>query len=168
VLLLLALLPAGAPAAVPESVGFNNHLFWDSTWRRHSSHHPDEHEAGANVQRLDVGWAQLEPDDGVFSPDSVARLDAIVNGASALGIRSLLTVSGTRAGRRAPRQGPWQLSERPRRSFWRYPPTNPLTYGDFISWLTDRYGSKLSGIEVWNEPNALGSANLISGTWRRR
>jgi hypothetical protein len=46
--------------------------------------------------------------------------------------------------------------------YWTYPPSDPSTYGRFVAWLTSRYGSRLAGVEVWNEPNKPDGSNFVS------
>jgi Cellulase (glycosyl hydrolase family 5) len=109
----------------------------------------------AKVVRLETSWALLEPNDGQHvDPGVLSGLDRFVNDASASGIGVALTVDTT----------PCWASTAPA-SLLRacvagqinhanaWPPARPSDYAAIVSFLTRRYGTKLTAIEVWNEPD---------------
>lgn len=163
----LAALVVSAPttvASVPAVVGFNDHAYDNSG----SEDLPQSlwlaHMAGANTIRIDIGWNSFEPQPGTYYPPHVAALDAIINGAVNDGMKTLLMVNGTPCWASTdPLNIGGNCSLDPSSApYWNYPPRNPSDYGNFVGWLTSRYGSELAGVEVWNEPNAPGDENFIS------
>ncbi len=93
--------------------------------------------AGFNWMRQQVQWAAMEPQKGNFGTDTTAQLDQFVNGASAKGIKILLSIVkspdwvGTKGGL----------------------PTKTQDFTDFMSFLTQRYKGKVQAYEIWNEQN---------------
>jgi polysaccharide biosynthesis protein PslG len=96
--------------------------------------------AGANVLRVDVGWASLEVSRHHYESGYLAKLDALARDAKARRIKLLVTLWWT------PR---WASAG----GAWNDPPSNPADYGDFARFITARYGSELVAVEAWNEPN---------------
>ncbi len=105
--------------------------------------------------RLDVLWSEFEPAAGSYDTARLARLDQVVDQIHAAGADILLTV----------RNVPEWASDA---SYWTdpppgvpagYKPNYPMTQaalprlGDFAESLARRYGSKVQGLECWNEPN---------------
>jgi hypothetical protein len=106
--------------------------------------------AGANIVRAPVEWRAIEwLRAGSYEAAYVERLDLFVNEAAARGIKVLATLATT---------PPWASAG----GAWNDAPANPATLGDFVRWLTSRYGSKLAAVEVWTEPNW--RSNLIAPT----
>ena len=109
----------------------------------------------ARVVRVDFGWSLLEPNGPTLDPQALARADRLVEDASRAGIEIVATVAGTpcwassapaailkgcASGRTADGAGSW-------------PPRDASTYAAFLTALVQRYGTKLTAIEVWNEPD---------------
>lgn len=109
----------------------------------------------ARVVRVDFGWSQLEPNGPSLDPQALARADRLVEDASRAGIKVVATVASTpcwassappailkgcASGRTADGAGSW-------------PPRDASTYAAFLAALVQRYGTKLTAIEVWNEPD---------------
>jgi hypothetical protein len=109
----------------------------------------------ARVVRVDFGWSLLEPNGPSLDPQALARADRLVEDASRAGIKVVATVASTpcwassapaailkgcASGRTANGAGAW-------------PPRDPSTYAAFLTALVQRYGTKLTAIEVWNEPD---------------
>ncbi|MBA2343233.1 MAG: cellulase family glycosylhydrolase [Thermoleophilaceae bacterium] len=111
---------------------------------------------GANTVRVDVWWSVLEAaGKGKYSGWYLDRLDRFVAGANARGIKVLPALLWSPCwASSAPvslKFGCWPGWEQ--RRVHLYPPLSPQAYGDIVGFLTRRYGSKLAGIAVWNEPN---------------
>jgi hypothetical protein len=83
------------------------------------------------------------------------RLDRLVNGASARGMQVIATVWGTPCWASSAPASVKQGCANP--NWWgegvQYPPAKASDFGDVTRFLTARYGTKLAGLEVWNEPN---------------
>jgi polysaccharide biosynthesis protein PslG len=96
--------------------------------------------AGANVLRVDVGWASLEIAKRRYEAGYLAKLDALARGAKARGIKLIATLW-------------WTPSWASAGGAWNDAPSNPADYGNFARFITARYGSELAAVEAWNEPN---------------
>lgn len=155
---------SAAQGAVPQLHGFNNHTFVDATTTPDPTSSIDltqrlEQQAGANVQRVDVSWLAIQPSSGVYDAHAVSVLDQVVGGAAADGMQTLVMLASTPCwASRSLKLGDTCLAPR----YWTYPPSDPSTYGRFVAWLTNRYGSRLAGVEVWNEPNKPDGSNFTS------
>jgi polysaccharide biosynthesis protein PslG len=104
--------------------------------------------AHANVMRVDIDWRTMEwSGRGIYDSTYLAQSDTLVSGAAQRGIKVLYTIATT---------PPWASSG----GAWNDPPTNPSDYGNFAKFITGRYGTKLAGVEVWNEPEI--NNNLIA------
>ncbi len=155
---LLVLLLTGSNAqAGPAFRGVQLHALWPDVSEADMDRELDlARDANANVVRVDVGWASLEDEaKGKWNSWYLPRLDRLVNGAAARGMRVLPTVWGT----------PCWASSAPATvkagcanpDWWgvgvQYPPTRSSDYADIMRFVAARYGAKLAGLEVWNEPN---------------
>lgn len=144
---------AGSTAALarPQYRGAQVHCLWSAVSGAEMTQELDAlQSAGANVLRVDVGWATLETAKGHYDPTYLAKLDALLSGAHARGIKVIATLWQT------PR---WASSA----GAWNDPPSNPADYGAFARFITARYGTELAAVEAWNEPeinNDLISSNL--------
>lgn len=160
VLVVLASLALGASpalAAGPSLKGVQLHSLWGSSSNADMDRELDmTRDAGANVVRIDVGWSSLETGGkGQYSPWYVEKLDRFVNGANARGMKVIATLWGTPCwASSAPESkkqgcaGAWWDRE-----VTMYPPTDNNDYADAARFVTQRYGTKLAALEVWNEPN---------------
>jgi polysaccharide biosynthesis protein PslG len=153
---LAALLAAGPAGAVVP--GVQTHLLWSSVDAAGVEEQLDEAQAiGARMVRVDVGWSSLEGEGkGRWSSWHLARLDNVVTQAERRGIGLLLTfwetpcwASSAPASLRLSCSGRWWD-----RGVQRYAPNDPRDYADALRHLARRYGSRVAGWEVWNEPNA--------------
>lgn len=112
--------------------------------------------ASANSLRVDVAWSALEPAaKGQYDAGFLAKLDCLVDGSAARGIKPLLTLFETPCWAST---APEPASQICQGAYWdrgvtRYEPRNYDDYRDAARSLASRYGAKLAGIEVWNEPN---------------
>jgi hypothetical protein len=161
--MLLAASSSGARASAPEFRGVMLHSLWES----------DEDmereldlaaEAGSNVVRVNVGWSALEQaGNGEYNLPFVEKLDRFVGGAAARGMRVVAMLWNTPCWASS---APPSVKQGCEGAWWDrgvqwYPPENPNEYAEAARWMTDRYGTSLAALEVWNEPN------LIDGYWWR-
>lgn len=109
----------------------------------------------AQVVRLEVPWAELEPTaPGQLEPRALGVLDRVIGDAAADGIRVIATVESTPC---------WASSAPPsilracavgrRGKANEWPPTEAARYATFTAMLAARYGTRLAAIEIWNEPD---------------
>jgi len=111
---------------------------------------------GAQITRVDVGWSALEQDaKGEYQDYYLAQLDALVNSANAHGVKVLLTFTDSPCWASS---APESLKQGCQGAWWdrgvqRYPPANPQDYADALAFLAGRYGGRVAGWEIWNEPN---------------
>src|SRR5437588_1968769 len=105
------------------------------------------------VVRVDLRWNQLEPNgQGRWSSGYVSEIDNVVNWANGYAIKTLVTVLGT----------PCWASSAPSNvklgctntsNGDGYPPRRDNYYAQAMQYLAQRYGTKVAGWELWNEPN---------------
>ena len=152
-----ALAVPSAYAAAPEWRGVHLHSLWAETSNADMDRELDlARDSGANVVRVDVGWSSLET--GGKGPGAwyLDKLDHLVNGANARGMKVMPGVVAPRAGPRAPRR-PRSRAARAAggtATVTMYPPTNNHDFADIAVWvIARRYDTKLAALEVWNEPN---------------
>ncbi len=108
----------------------------------------------ARVVRVDFAWSLFEPNGPTLDPQALARADRLVEDASRAGIKIVATVASTPCwASSAPAAILGRASGRPQRRRAHWPPRDPATYGAFLGALVQRYGTKLTAIEVWNEPD---------------
>jgi hypothetical protein len=150
---------AGTAQALPgQEAGIQAHLMWaqyDSA-AEVDSQLDRAKEAGAQILRVDVGWASIEDaGKGQYNQWYLRRLDAVVDKAQARGIKLLLTFWETPCwASSAPDSAKQNCSGR----WWdrevqRYAPTNPRDYADALAYVANRYKGRVAGWEIWNEPN---------------
>jgi hypothetical protein len=148
-------------ASAAQFGGVNVHSLWDNeTSAQVDAELNLAASAHVTVLRVDVGWSAFEGDGpGQFSTERVAKLDAFMAGAASRGIKVLPVVFSTPCwASSAPASelqgcaGDWWD-----RGVTAYPPSDPQTYGNFLQWMTGRYGADMAGVEVWNEPNEISS-----------
>lgn len=157
VVALLVFSAVSSADAAPAYRGLSVHSLWNGASFAQIDRDLDvSKDLGANVLRVDVGWSNLETDGkGRMSQWYVNALDHFVNGADQRGIKVDLMLWSTPCWASS---APDSLKQNCTGSWWDrgvvyYPPTNPQDYADMARWVTNRYGTKLAGLEVWNEPN---------------
>ncbi|HWI21911.1 MAG TPA: cellulase family glycosylhydrolase [Baekduia sp.] len=119
--------------------------------------------AGANVVRTQIFWSALEPSaTGGVDQTTLAALDALVAGANARGIKVLPIVDSAPCwASDAPPEikgdcsTPGQIA-----GAAGYGPSDPARYGAITAMIAARYGAKLAGIEIWNEPDQANELHL--------
>jgi polysaccharide biosynthesis protein PslG len=155
--------PALAGATTYGGVQLHS-LWWDSTNTDMDQELALSAQAHSNIVRVDVGWASLETGGkGQFDANYVAKLDRFVAGASAKGMKVLITLLGTPCWASS---APATLKGSCPNPGWvngvvQYAPTNMSDYADIARWITSRYGNQMAALEVWNEPN--NSSFWVSG-----
>ncbi len=93
--------------------------------------------AGFGWVRQQVSWAAMEPQRGTFRSPTATQLDQFVSGASAQGLKVMLSVVkspdwvGVKGGL----------------------PTKTQDFTDFMTFLTGRYAGRVQAYEIWNEQN---------------
>jgi hypothetical protein len=95
---------------------------------------------GVNSVRIMIPWAGVEPANGVYN---FTQIDTIVNAANARGMSVIGLLDETPGW--AAKPGTPALSG---------PPASPATFAAFASKVATRYAGKVSGYEVWDEPNS--------------
>lgn len=110
-------------------------------------------ELGANAVRIAIPWAWLQSRPEAINPARATAVDRLVAAADdqGLGVVAVLTRTPCWAS-----TTPRDATGACRRDAVLYPPRDAALYGDFVEQVIDRWGSALSGIEVWNEPNRPG------------
>jgi len=112
--------------------------------------------AGAGITRVDVGWSSLEQNaKGQYEEWYLAVLDRLVAHAEAHGVKLLFTFTDSPCWASS---APEDLKQGCEGAWWdrrvnRYPPANAQDYADALTFLVRRYGSRVAGWEIWNEPN---------------
>lgn len=148
--------PSAAQAS-PTYRGVQLHSLWESGSDSDMQRELDlARGAGANVVRVDVGWSSIESGGkGQYADWYVQKMDRLVNGAGARGMKVIATLWSTPCwASSAPESkkqgcaGAWWD-----RGVTMYAPENPADYADIARFMTARYGTKLAALEVWNEPN---------------
>lgn len=109
----------------------------------------------AKVVRAELPWSALEPNGpGQFDPQALAYTDRLMSDAASHGIGVIALVDSSPC---------WASSApaavlasctptRASRAFG-YGPTRPSDFADFARALVERYGSSMTALEVWNEPD---------------
>ena len=154
---LLVALAAPAPALAAQTPGVQVHPLWAGVDRADASRQLERAaDGGARMVRIDVGWASVEHSGRRrWSRWYLSRLDHVVAAARSRGLRPLLTVFGTPCWASS---APARLRQGCRGRWWergveRYAPRDPADYGRAMAFLVRRYGRRVAGWEIWNEPN---------------
>jgi hypothetical protein len=113
------------------------------------------HQLHARLVRLAVPWSLLEPAAAnEVEPRALAYTDRIVADAATDGIGVILMVESTPC---------WVSSAPPsllrkcqpgreaQANSW--PPSEPAAFAAFCAYLAERYGTRLTALEIWNEPD---------------
>jgi hypothetical protein len=117
----------------------------------------------AKVVRIELRWATLEPEQGQLAASEGAALENFVNTAAANGEKVIMLVQGTpcwASSAPAAIEAACVPGAESEANAW--PPSNAATFGNFVSTLATRFGSKLAAIEIWNEPDFSGE-NYLAG-----
>jgi hypothetical protein len=116
---------------------------------------------GTHWVRLFLTWPDLEPERGVFAPNWFASYEQTFRSLPA-GTKVLLDVVGTPS---------WESGSGNEHT----PPANPYDYAAFVAALAQRFGTRVSAYEIWNEedspnwwaggPNPAAYAQLLKVTY---
>jgi hypothetical protein len=137
--------------------GVQSHVLWANVDSAEMDRQLDAmKQLGVGITRVDVGWSSIEHlYKGERESWYMNRLDHLVEGANARGIKLLLLFAETPCwASRAPESlkqgctGRWW-----HRNVQNYPPRNPSDYADALAYLVKRYGDRVYAWEIWNEPN---------------
>lgn len=129
--------PAGAVAAVP---GVVTDLTWFPSVEQRVKTAEALKTAGSQWVRMDVGWHDFEPVQGVYSSWALTNYELEFQRARAAGQKIVLMVHTT------PK---WASGS----DNMHAPPRDPQTYANFMRFLVQRYGAYIDAWEIWNEPN---------------
>jgi polysaccharide biosynthesis protein PslG len=153
----LGCLAVPSTASASQVAAVQTHLMWSQYDTSAVDRQMDRaRDAGAGMLRVDVGWASIEADGkGQHSAWYVSKLDHVVDGANARGLKLLLTFWETPCWASS---APADLKQGCAGSWWnrgvqRYAPSNPQDYADALAWAVRRYGNRVAAWEIWNEPN---------------
>lgn len=128
-----------APTLPDSPYGAVSHLMWDNYTQADIDHELDlAQAAGIKYLRFDVGWVNLEPYQGSFPVDYVARLDYAVDACVARGIEPVLMQ--------------WLCPDWAA-STTTDPPTDMAYYGDYLRHIAAMCKGRVHVYEMWNEPN---------------
>jgi len=140
-----------------QMAGLNAHLMWSGVSAAEQDQQLDQiADAGAGIGRVDVGWSSLEQNaKGRYEGWYLDQLDSVVDKAAAHGVKLLLTFTDSPCWASS---APESLKQGCDGAWWdrgvqRYPPANPQNYADALAFLVGRYGDRVAGWEIWNEPN---------------
>jgi hypothetical protein len=161
---LLAAFAAATAVAIPapasasrHMAGVQSHVLWGNVSSDEMDRQLDEMKRGnVAITRVDVGWASVEQDGkGKINWDYVHKLDHLVDGANARGIKLLLTYFSTPCWASS---APSSLKDGCNGSWWGrdvqyYAPRHASDFADSFGWAVKRYGSRVYSWEIWNEPN---------------
>jgi hypothetical protein len=113
------------------------------------------HSLHAKVVRVDVPWSELEPlGPNQIDPGALAVTDRLVNDAAAAGIGVIAMVESSPCwASSAPEALLRECSPGESDTAKNWPPREPAAYAAFVAYLAQRYGSHLTAIEIWNEPD---------------
>ena len=147
-----------AASAQAASAGVQLHLLWSNVDSAEMDRQLDAAKAAnASIARVDVGWSALEESGkGKWSSYHLGRLDKVVAKAEARGVKLLLTLTTTPCWAST---APESLKQGCSGQWWTrdiedYAPADPQDYADALGYLVDRYGTRVAGWELWNEPNS--------------
>lgn len=109
---------------------------------------------GVKYVRVDFGWSSSQPDRGLFNiaNSDNSRLSILLDLLSIEGIHAYLVLSRSPA---------WSGSAA-RAHFPK--PEFVEDFGKWCGWIADTYGTRLVGLEIWNEPNLAEFSGIPSAT----
>lgn len=138
-----AVAPVSSPAKAGPEFGAQFHGMWSSYTDAQRDQVLSTMAAnGVKSVRIDVSWAMLQPTGpGSYDAWGVGFVDSVINRAHAHGLDPIVTLWLTPA---------WANGGAGEHAL----PTNPADYARAAQWAAHRWAGKVSGWEVWNEPNS--------------
>jgi MYXO-CTERM domain-containing protein len=130
----IAALSWSANASAAQQLGFNVHQ--SSTTGLSATK-----DASLKWVRIDLNWFDAEPQQGNYN---FAPFDALINAATAKGLNVLAVLAYTPA---------WASAGNARGDSTNNDVPNAGTYASFVTAVVNRYKSKVTHYELWNEPN---------------
>ena len=120
----------------------------------------EAHALHAKVVRTEVPWSVFESlGPGRINPRALSFTDRLVSDAAAVGMRVIVMVESSpcwASSAPMPLLNACSSKQESKANAW--PPRNPAEYAAFVSYLAQRYGSRLAAIEIWNEPDQANEA----------
>ena len=149
--------PAGAATTPDLLLGVQLHVLAPSSSASDMTRQLDLlADLGATTLRADVSWGSLQQDgpDG-WSSWYVDRLDTLVSGANARGMKPVLTLLDSPCWASS---APESLKAGCTGSWWDrdvqlYAPSDMTAYARAAAYVAGRYEGRIAALEVWNEPN---------------
>jgi polysaccharide biosynthesis protein PslG len=156
-LALLAACPSAGWAVGPVYRGVELQSLWSGNTDADVTHDLDlAHQLGSNVVRLDIAWSSLETDGrGQINTWYRDKVDSFTAGAQARGMKVLAVLWATPCWASS---APDSLKQSCTGSWWdrgvsQYPPRDMADYTNIAHYVAARWGTRLAGVEIWNEPN---------------
>jgi len=153
----ICLLALPARASAQQYAAIQAHPLWGGVDNAQADQMLDTAKAaGANMVRIDVGWQSVEQNGkGVHESWYLDRVDHVVDGAEARGLKLLFTFAETPCWASS---APDSLKQDCQGRWWdrdvqNYPPVHASDYADALAFMVRRYGDRVAAWEVWNEPN---------------
>ncbi len=119
------------------------------------------HSLGTHWVRIFVSWRSLQPSPGALSPSALASYEQVFKALPAH-TKVILDVVGSPE---------WETGSGNEYA----PPANPNDYAAFVGGLAERFGTRVSAYEIWNEedsstfwaggPNPAAYAQLLKATY---
>lgn len=100
--------------------------------------------SGIKWVRLSPEWKLIEPADGDYDDDYLAKLDAIVDRLTDHGVNILFTIAYTPQ---------WASSMPNDPQYSRYKRADWSDWEDFVTFITTHYDGEITHWEMWNEPD---------------
>ncbi len=116
---------------------------------------------GAKLVRVTANWAAIEPvRQGERDPGEIAGLDAVIDGAAARGMRTVLLLTGTPCWASSAPASTRRGCTGGGNSFevTRYRPAAADSPVPVATFLAARYASRLAAFQIWNEPDQANEA----------
>jgi hypothetical protein len=137
--------------------GVQSHVLWGNVSIGEMDRQLDDMKrAHVAITRVDVGWASVEQEGkGKINWDYVSRLDHLVDGANARGIKLLLMYAETPCWASS---APSSAKQGCDGAWWdrdvqNYAPRHADDFAESFAWVVRRYRGRVYSWEVWNEPN---------------
>lgn len=99
-----------------------------------------------NLVKVDISWAELEPEPGAYSAAYLDKIDEFTRAAAKRRLRVMLLLHITPCWTDTDPVGPCTGGSA-------YPPADYDAYGRAAALLAERFGSRIAAIEIWNEPD---------------